>query len=301
MSILEYRRIIYLTPTSFLSIIILQGNYGAFLLEKENGDVVVDLVTDLVKEIGHEVPISVKVRLLPSGVEDSLKLYERLVNAGASMLTIHGRNRLQKERKTGRADWDAIKKVVELFGDRIPIIANGSIGNLDEVVECLRYTGVDGVMSSEAVLEYPAMFTDTNTESVCGKRTGPGRLQLAREYVKLTESYPSDKGGQGNGIRCTRAHIHKFLHGDLDGRNDIRQKIAVAKENSKLLETFDEIEAINKAEGHKVEDEKLAWYMRHRIPRRNEVNEPPMKKGKIEETAEAKSNAETSDCTTACC
>lgn len=276
-----------------------RGNYGAFLLEKEGGDTIVNLVENLVKEVGNEIPISVKVRILPSGVEPSIKLYKRLIDAGASMLTIHGRNRMQKALKTGKADWDAIKKVVELYGDRVPIIANGGIGNLDDVVECLQYTGVDGVMSSEAILEYPALFTDTNTEASGGKRTGPSRLQLAREYVNISESYPPDEGGQGNGIKCVRAHIHKFLHEDLTGRNDIRQKIAVAKDCEKLKEYFNDIEALNKAEGHKDEDEKLAWYMRHRIPRRSESNPAPKKIQRIEDE---KKSIETADASTnACC
>ncbi len=261
-----------------------RGMYGAFLLEKDGGDRIVDVVETLVKEVGHLIPISVKVRILPSGVEDSLKLYKRLVDAGASMLTIHGRNRLQKALKTGKADWDAIKKVVELFGDRIPILANGGIGNLDDVVECLRYTGVDGVMSSEAILEYPALFTDTNTEATGGKRCGPSRLQLAREYMKICESHPPEKGGQGQGIKCIRAHIHKFMHQDLDGRPQIRQKVALAKDAATLLECFNDIEAINKAEGHKVEEETLAWYMRYRIPRRSESNPQLKKKAKTNAT-----------------
>lgn len=254
-----------------------RGNYGAFLLEKDNGDLVVDVVRKLVKEFGNSIPISVKVRILPSGLDDSLKLYTRLVDAGASMLTIHGRTRFQKGLMTGKADWDAIKRVVEVLGDRIPIIANGSISNLDDVRACLEHTGVDGVMSSEAILEYPALFTETNTEAVGWKRAGPGRLQLAREYVKISESYPPECGGQGNGIKCVRTHIHKFLHEDLTGRNDIRKDIAFAKCHENLYKCFDDIEALNKAEGHTVENELLSWYMRYRVPRRCESNPIPAK------------------------
>lgn len=254
-----------------------RGNYGAFLLEKDNGDLVVNVVKQLVQEVGNSVPISVKVRILPTGLDDSLKLYKRLIDAGASMLTIHGRTRHQKGLMTGKADWDAIKKVVEMFGDKIPIIANGSISNLDDVRECLEYTGVDGVMSSEAILEYPALFTETNTKAVDGKRTGPGRLQLAREYVKISESYPPECGGQGNGIKCVRTHVHKFLHEDLSGRNDIRKDIAFAKTHENLYKCFDDIEALNKAENHLVENETLSWYMRHRVPRRCESNPVPAK------------------------
>jgi tRNA-dihydrouridine synthase 1 len=254
-----------------------RGNYGAFLLEKDDGKVIVDLVKDLVKEVGKEIPISVKVRILPTGVEDSLKLYKRLVDAGASMLTIHGRNRMQKGLQTGKADWGAIKRVVELFGDKIPIMANGGISNLDDVRECLDYTGVDGIMSSEAILEYPALFTDTNTEAVGGKRTGPERLKLAKEYLQIAEKHPPQLGGQGNGIKCVRTHIHKFLHEDLSGRHDIRQDIAFAQEYAKLFKCLDDVEELNKKEGHEVEKEGLAWYMRHRIPRRSESNPIPKK------------------------
>ena len=248
------------------------------MLEKDEGNLIVNLVEKLVREVGNEIPISVKVRILPSGLDDSLKLYKRIVDAGASMLTIHGRNRLQKGLNTGKADWEAIRKVVEHFGDKIPIIANGGISNLDDVRECLEFTGVDGVMSSEGILEYPALFSETNTIAVEGKRTGPSRLQLAREYVDIAEKHPPENGGQGNGIRCIRTHCHKFLHEDLNGRVDIRKEIAVAPDHEKLRKCFEDIEELNKAEGHVVEDEILAWYMRHRIPRRSSEEYSPPKK-----------------------
>lgn len=44
----------------------------------------------------------------------------------------------------------------------IPVIANGSIANYDEVIECMKQTGCDGVMSAEAILEYPALFDYNN-------------------------------------------------------------------------------------------------------------------------------------------
>ena len=69
-----------------------RGNYGAFLLEK--GDVLVGIVSHLSKNLNCRV--TVKVRLLPTGLADSLALYTRLIDAGASLLTVHGRDRHQK-------------------------------------------------------------------------------------------------------------------------------------------------------------------------------------------------------------
>jgi len=243
-----------------------RGEYGAFLLEKHNGDALVKVCVNLVRELGHRVPISVKVRLLPTGIQDSLRLYRRLVcHAGVAMLTVHGRTRLQKGLRTGRADWDAVTQVVAALGDRVPIVANGSIGNLDDVRECLEHTGADGIMSSEAVLEYPPVFTETGTAAVEGKRTGPPRLDIAREYVAFCRDYPPEEGGQGTGIKCVKAHLHRILHPDLRGRDELRDKIAYAKDYQVLDEACDDIQEIQEQNNHLAENESLSWYMRHRV------------------------------------
>jgi tRNA-dihydrouridine synthase 1 len=245
-----------------------RGVYGAFLLEKDNGNLIVDVVKYLVEQVGHLIPISVKVRILPSGVEDSLKLYGRLVDAGASMLTIHGRTRLQKGLKTGKSDWDAIRRVVQLYGgpNGIPIVANGGISNLDDVRECLEHTGVDGIMSSEGILEYPPLFTETGTEAVQNQRTGPGRVQITREFLDICQTYPPEEGGQGNGIKCVRAHVHRYLHEDLKGRNDVRKMIAFAQDLETLHKACDEIQKMHDDQNHVVaKEEELSWYMRHRV------------------------------------
>ena len=260
-----------------------RGMYGAFLLEKDNGDTIVDIVQYLVKEVGHLIPISVKVRLLPSGVEDSLKLYGRLIDAGAAMLTVHGRTRIQKMYKTGHADWDAIKRVVELYGHRVPIISNGSIANLDEVRACLEHTGADGVMSSEAILEYPPVFTETGTAAVAGKRTGPSRVTLAREYLEYNNQYPNDKAGQGSGMKCVRAHFHRFFHADLAKYHDIRTNVAWAKDTETFTKACDDVEANQQKEGHDVSDEELSWYMRHRYPEGEEEKQVQKKQIVVEE------------------
>ena len=181
------------------------------------------------------------------------------------MLTIHERNRMQKGLRTGQADWDAIRTVVQTFGHRIPVMANGSIANLDDVRECLEHTGADGIMSSEAVLEYPPVFTESGTAAVQGKRVGPSRLDLAREYLRFCEIYPPEKGGQGSGIKCARAHLYRMLHPDLKGQDDLRNMIAYAKEYHVIYTACDLVQKLQEADNHVVEDEGLSWYMQHRL------------------------------------
>ena len=261
-----------------------RGNYGAYLLEKE--DVLLRLVRHLIPRL--TVPLSIKVRLLPGpdevpGVENdfdipkaSLALYGKLVDAGIHLLTIHGRTRKQKQDLTGHADWDTIKKAVELFGDRIPIFANGSIQDFNDVEECLKITGADGVMSSESLLEFPPIFYKVPQAPV---RT-VGRLQLAREYLELAKEYhPGNKGQGSKGVKTIRTHLHRFLHADMQQDFSLREMLTSATSNT--IEGIElALEACQKAHkenDHLVSNESLSWYVRHRNPKRKleELEEQP--------------------------
>lgn len=56
----------------------------------------------------------------------------------------------------GESNWEIIAKIKKSI--KIPVIANGGIETYDDAVRCLKETGCDGVMSAEAILEYPALF-----------------------------------------------------------------------------------------------------------------------------------------------
>ncbi len=259
-----------------------RGNYGAFLLEQE--ETLLTLVKHLVKHL--RVPLSVKVRLLPPPNSNhlgedpryhseafdipkhSLALYEKLVNAGIHLLTIHGRTRHQKSRYTGKTDWDTIREAVDLLGDRIPIFANGSIETYQDVDECLRVTNADGIMSSESLLEYPPVFY---AEPQYPIRT-IGRLQLAKEYMALARQYPPHIGGQGSSLKCIRVHIHRFLHADLQADPDLRQILVNANSLEALDAAIDLCHTYHKEHGLIVSQESLSWYRRHRNENGQEEN-----------------------------
>lgn len=230
-----------------------RGFYGAFLLENE--EVLLNCVKRLVKTINK--PVSVKVRLLPGEPQKSIDLFRKLVDSGIHLLTVHARTRHQNKQATGAADWDRIREVVDLFGHRLPIFANGSIADMLDVQRCFEHTGVDGVMSSEAILEYPALFLTPPVRI--------GRIQLAKEYLQLAKQHPPEKGGQGSGIKCLRAHVHRFVHEDLEDNIPLRQQVATAETWQVLWDAVTHIEALQAAAGHKAEEEALSWYMRHRI------------------------------------
>lgn len=130
-----------------------RGHYGAFLLEEV--ELLVSIVSTLAK--GLRVPVTCKIRLR-SSMEATMELCHALVGAGCSLLTVHGRTKEQNKQLVGRCDWGAIAAIKRALP--IPVIANGGVADLADVRRCLAETGVDGVMSSEALLENPALFAD---------------------------------------------------------------------------------------------------------------------------------------------
>ena len=148
-------------------------------------------------------------------------------------------------------------------------------------------TGADGVMSSEAILEYPPLFTETNVESTNYKRTGPGRLQMTEDYMELCKQYPPEDGGQGTGLKCIRAHLHRYLHADLQRNPDVRTAVCRCKTTEEADNVVKMVREIHESNGHDISEEQLSWYVRHRA----EEN------GFVEEKKAATAEEEEEDCT----
>lgn len=85
-----------------------------------------------------------------------MSLVKRIEAAGASLLTVHGRLKEHNKHRVGAANHCIIKEIKDTL--KIPVIVNGGISTFKDVEEALENTGCDGVMSSESILEYPALF-----------------------------------------------------------------------------------------------------------------------------------------------
>ncbi|CAM9930215.1 unnamed protein product [Ascophyllum nodosum] len=247
-----------------------KGRYGAFLLEEWA------LLRDIVSTLSRNltIPVTCKVRLLDS-VDDTVNMCKILVSAGARIITVHGRTKEQKGRAVSECDWEAIRRVKEALP--VPVFANGGIASLADYDRCLRETGCDGVMSSEAVLEHPGFFSD-NVSSITGIKSSQDDLVL--EYLELVrESPPHSRGRMG--ISCLRAHLFKSLFTGLATRTDLRARLTKARS----LEEMEELAlAIREARlaNPSVFDEKKTWYRRHTNPHASEEWGTPQENWKAE-------------------
>lgn len=216
-----------------------KGNYGSFLLDKK------DLIVSMVKKLKAElaVPVTCKIRLLHNE-KDTLDLAMAIQEAGASLLTVHGRCKEHNKHRVGSANYDMIKKIKQHLS--IPVIVNGGISTFDDVERAIEMTGCDGAMSSEAILEYPALFDPSKIYDMD---------EIMLEYIDLFQQYP----GEGD-LKTLRSHMFKFLYTGLSKHTDIRDVLNKAKGFEPIKEV-----AVLMKERRKNEtvDEKIGWYYRH--------------------------------------
>lgn len=203
------------------------------------------------------IRVFVKIRVLPS-MDATLSLARRLEAAGCSLLTVHGRTR---EQKTGCAcDWAGIATVKAALG--IPVLANGGIETPEDVGACLAATGCDGVMSSEAALENPAVLSGTPTSR-------SGQASVTREYVAFARAHPP------RATAILKAHLFKLLFLALEAHRDLRERLGAAMEADVVLRVAEEAcsreEALARARPEEMNarcDRPGApfttWYRRHR-------------------------------------
>ena len=232
----------------------------AFLLDEP--ELIERLVVTLSTHLS--VPVFVKMRVLPGSdgrsvdTAATVALAQRLEAAGCSLLTVHGRTRVQK--CACEVDWATVAAVKQ--GLRIPVIANGGIERPEDLKRCLDATGCDAVMTSEGALENPSILSGVPTSR-------SGQLAVARQYVQLSRAHPP------RAVAVLKAHFFKMLYMALDLHRDLRGKLGDSLEAEKVYGVVEELCAREEAAAAEAPqamsarcDEEGApwqtWYRRHR-------------------------------------
>jgi tRNA-dihydrouridine synthase 1 len=169
-----------------------RGNYGAFL--QEDWGLITRMIGRLHEEL--DVPVTAKMRVLETR-EKTLEYAKTILEAGASIITVHGRRREQKGHNTGLADWKMIRYLRENLPKDTVIFANGNILQHGDIKECLDVTGADGVMSAEGNLYDPTIFATPPPVGEEGReywrgRDGKGGYRVdavLRRYMDIIHKY----------------------------------------------------------------------------------------------------------------
>ena len=193
-----------------------------------------EIVSKVVKAV--PVPVTVKTRIGWNNQEiNILEFAQRMEDAGAQMLTLHGRTRAQGY--NGPARWEWITKVKEILS--IPVIANGDIFSVDAAILCLEETGADGVMCSRGTLGYPFLVGEIDyfLKNGVGKAspTAVEKLECAKDHLRALWEYKGDRG-----IRQARKHLTWYSKG-FPGAGELRGQLAKVETVAQGCDLIDQV------------------------------------------------------------
>ncbi len=182
------------------------------------------LAAEIVKKMkaAVSVPVSVKIRTGWSDPTQCLEFASVLENAGADMITVHGRTKTQGY--SGKSDWDKIREVKKLVS--IPVLANGDIHSAELTLKALEQTECDGVSIARGALGNPWIFKQI-FEILNGKSqthvSWNERIEVMKNHFALhIEQYGV------RGVPTFRKHVSWYLRG-IQGAKQYKEKLYSAK------------------------------------------------------------------------
>jgi nifR3 family TIM-barrel protein len=154
------------------------------------------------------LPVTVKMRL--GWDEDSLNaadLARRAVDAGARMITVHGRTRQQFYK--GEARWHLVRPVVESVN--VPVVVNGDITSIAAAREALEQSGAAAVMIGRGAQGQPWAVGQIGAQ-LAGREplAAPTGAALAELVAEHYDAMMTDYGTQ-IGVRAARKHLDWYL------------------------------------------------------------------------------------------
>ena len=164
-----------------------------------------ELAEQIVRAVTNavDVPVTIKCRLgWDKGSINVLDFTKRMEDAGAAMITVHGRTRSMLY--SGTADWDTIGKVKQQLS--IPVIANGDVVSPETALRCLKWTGADGVMIGRATFGDPWIFSQC-AAAMAGQDI-PERPCLADRVDVALQQFRLALEDKGEHIACLEARKH---------------------------------------------------------------------------------------------
>lgn len=181
-----------------------------------------------------DIPVTAKLRRGWSvGEETAPELAERLEDAGAAGLTIHGRYRSQGY--SGQADWGVIRRVVRRVD--IPVLGNGDVRTPTDARRMLEETGCAGVAVGRAALGDPWIFRRIANLLERGEPgpepTWEERLAMAARHARLLTAAV----GEEHAVPRMRKHVAWYLRG-RPGAAQLRRRAFEARTLAELEEAL---------------------------------------------------------------
>jgi tRNA-dihydrouridine synthase B len=169
-----------------------------------------DEAVRLVEAVVSATPLPVTVKMRLGWDDDNLNaadLARLVVDAGAQMITVHGRTRQQFYKGTAR--WHLVRPVVEAVG--VPVVVNGDIADAATAREALAQSGAAAVMIGRGAQGQPWRVGQV-ADALAGRpiAAAPADHELA-EIVEEHYEGVLDEYGVDVGVRAARKHLDWYL------------------------------------------------------------------------------------------
>lgn len=210
---------------------VVKGQDGCALMRNPS------LAADLVKAVkdGTDKPVSVKFRL--GYTFDELNFVEfgqKMQEAGAEFITIHGRTRSQLY--SGTADWKSIRKLKENVD--IPVFANGDVTSIETAEECLKESGADGVAIGRGVMGDPTLLYRIEHYLHTGEKLPLPSLEERISMLKTHLDEEIKLRGENIGIKFCRKFYPYYIAG-IKNAAKIRSILVTEDNYDNIIKTLD--------------------------------------------------------------
>jgi nifR3 family TIM-barrel protein len=212
---------------------VVAGECGSALMKEPR--LAQELVRTVKRAVPADVPVTVKHR---SGWDElhknAAEFAVAMVEAGAAMITVHGRTRTQGF--AGKSDLGIIGKVRAAVPASVPVIGNGDVVDLAGYQRMRETTGCDAVMIGRGALGNPFLFRAIRAISAGAPDPGPPthseRAHAFARHVDLILEHTELKR-HANELRKACAWYAKGLH----GANSLRQTVWALAEPRAIVAT----------------------------------------------------------------
>jgi len=198
-----------------------------------------ELAEEIVRTVKSQIkiPLSVKFRLGYTFDELNFVEYgQRMQEAGADFITIHGRTRSQMY--GGKADW---KKIAELKRNvDIPVFANGDIVSIETAIQCLEESQADGVAIGRGVLGDPTLIGRIEKYLATGEYLPAPTLEEKIGYMKQMLTREIEFRGEDIGIKFVRKFYPYYVNG-FSGASRCRGALVLMDNVKEIFAMLDDI------------------------------------------------------------
>ncbi len=176
------------------------------------------------KAVGDLVPVTAKIRIgWDQNSINAVEVARILEGEGMQAIAVHGRTKSQGY--GGEANWEVIDAVARAV--RVPVIGNGDVTSVDDIIRRRDETAVSGVMIGRAAMQNPWIFRDAKQFLATGRKPLEATLEERWELVLRHMRMALDSGRYGTEattVTAMRSRLMAYCKG-FPGARELRQKL----------------------------------------------------------------------------